>query len=296
MHMCVFGLCNIWDCCEGKSQTAALTSGHGNWGRTLNRATEWRGEHVCVCVCVFWGWDGLTGSCEKKYDCSSEVDCRCRRGKTAPPCPRCSVSPQQSVMQVEQTRWLGKDLDNRALVSGWLYCLYLSRWHAQSHACSMSAEDKSLCWSPEKSQRAFLWRLTLTARVIYIHACTYTHTHTNTHTHTHTVRALSSEHCVLNGDICRHLLNHKLPSVCCIGDTLYMLGDLYSGLFSKPVGTCHATHSCLASRWWCHHITWQLLFKRRAKSQYVERTMKLGGIILFVRTHKPAVSPVRTLD
>lgn len=59
----------------------------------------------------FWGWDGLTGSCEKKNDCLSEADCRCRWGETAPSRRRCFIS-QQSVMQVEQTRWPGKDLHN----------------------------------------------------------------------------------------------------------------------------------------------------------------------------------------
>lgn len=89
-----------------KRQTAALTSVPGHWGATLNQATE----RMCAC---FWSWDGLTGSGEKKYDYLSEADCRCRRGKTCQLSWRCFISPHQSVMQVELTRWPGKGLVQR---------------------------------------------------------------------------------------------------------------------------------------------------------------------------------------
>lgn len=157
-------LWDIWDhcasSCEGKRQAAALTSAPGHWGRTLNQATERKREYVCVCVC-FWGWDGLTGSCEKKYDCLSEVDCRCSWGGTTLPCRRCLISPQQSAMQVEQTRWPGKDLYNTGPCSRMIVlCICVYPVNTCGVARLVSSEDKYLWCSPQRLSACFLWRLT----------------------------------------------------------------------------------------------------------------------------------------
>lgn len=125
-------------------------------------------RHVCgnVCLCVYFRvWDGPTGHCEK-YDCMSGVDCRSRRVETAQSCPRCFISPQQSVMQVEQTRWPGKDLYNTARCSQMIVlfvCVHPVVTRKFTHP--FMSEDNNLCCAPEQVSACVLWIVTWSAPV-----------------------------------------------------------------------------------------------------------------------------------
>lgn len=65
-------------------------------------------EEECVC---FWSRGGLTGS-SKRYDCLSEVGCRCRWGESS---AEWAPSPfQPPLLQAQHTRWPKKDLHSSA--------------------------------------------------------------------------------------------------------------------------------------------------------------------------------------
>lgn len=78
---------SIWDyvsSCEEKSDADICTTAlrQKNWPGCGN------GERGGIRLCV-WGWDRLTGNCEEKFCCLSEVECRASNKRHTRPSSRC---------------------------------------------------------------------------------------------------------------------------------------------------------------------------------------------------------------
>ena len=129
-----------------KRQAEALTSVPGHWGRTLNQATETQRTKKRIYLCISEVETDWQVAVRRSMIACLRLTADVGEERRPSPAERCFISLQQSVKQVERTRWPGKDLYNigpcsRMIV---LCVLCLSSRHTHSQTCLMSSEDKNL--------------------------------------------------------------------------------------------------------------------------------------------------------